>query len=192
MASFFEKTSKNWRSWFVDDNTASYAAMYRPSGSSSSRDSIEESDVSEGLIEKKSHSGLPRSKHREPWWKKTTVLVVIHMVLFTLYAAILFVVINRQIKAARLEGMPVCTSSGVPNFIYSYSDTNEAPAIPALKWEEHKFTLEDRIQEKGSFSGKPSADLDKAWHDLLNCELFSPTKSSFEFILTYSKTKISL
>ncbi|WQF90158.1 Putative mycotoxin biosynthesis protein UstYa [Colletotrichum destructivum] len=44
------------------------------------------------------------------------------------------------------------------------------PALSAVEWREHKLSLEDRIQEKGSFSGRPRPDLDKAWHDLLNAE----------------------
>ncbi|KAI9685222.1 MAG: hypothetical protein M1822_004595 [Bathelium mastoideum] len=45
-----------------------------------------------------------------------------------------------------------------------------APAIEALEYEEHVFSFEDRIQEHSSFSGKPSPELDKSWHDLLNAE----------------------
>lgn len=55
----------------------------------------------------------------------------------------------------------------------TWSETDgetKAPAVEAVEWEAHKFSLEDRIQEKGSFSGKPRPDLDEAWHDLLNGE----------------------
>ncbi|KAI1829089.1 hypothetical protein DTO013E5_9787 [Penicillium roqueforti] len=84
--------------------------------------------------------------------KKTTVLMVGHMMLFTVYAIVFFVVVSQKSKSAREQGLPI------------------SPAIPAIRYEARKFTLEDCIQEKGSFSGKPSAEVDKAWHDLLNTE----------------------
>lgn len=43
-----------------------------------------------------------------------------------------------------------------------------AIAADAVFWEEKKFPWGDRIQEKSKYSGKPSPELDKAWHDLLN------------------------
>jgi hypothetical protein len=43
-----------------------------------------------------------------------------------------------------------------------------APASEAIVYEAHKFSLEDRIQERGAYSGKPRPELDQAWHDLLN------------------------
>lgn len=45
-----------------------------------------------------------------------------------------------------------------------------APAREAVHYEERPFTLGDRIQEHSIFSGKPSEELDLAWHNLLNCE----------------------
>ncbi|TQV91039.1 tat pathway signal sequence [Cordyceps javanica] len=152
--SSFKQNVKDWCYRFFDHQPAQRATMYMPSGNSSSRDSLDASsdDVGEGLIEKQGHSRLPRLVYREPWWKRTSVLVIGHMVLFTVYAAVLFAVLKSKKSSARMEGMPI------------------SPAIPAIKWEEHKFSLEDKIQEKGSFSGKPNADLDKAWHDLLNYE----------------------
>ncbi|KAJ4163953.1 hypothetical protein LMH87_005650 [Akanthomyces muscarius] len=150
----FQENVKGWYSRLFDHQPVQYATMYMPSGNSSSRDSLDAAsdDVGKGLIEKDRYSHLPLSAHHEPWWKRTTVLVISHMVLLTVYAAVLFVVVNSRTKSARMEGMPV------------------SPAISALKWEKHKFSLEDRIQEKGSYSGKPNAELDKAWHDLLNYE----------------------
>jgi hypothetical protein len=46
--------------------------------------------------------------------------------------------------------------------------TQTAPAFEAISWEKKEFFMGDRIQEKSKFSGKPSPELDKAWHDLLN------------------------
>ena len=46
--------------------------------------------------------------------------------------------------------------------------TVPAIAADAVFWEEKKFPWGDRIQEKSMYSGKPSPELDKAWHDLLN------------------------
>ena len=42
-----------------------------------------------------------------------------------------------------------------------------APASEAIIYEEHKFSLESRIQEHGVYSGRPTPGLDQAWHDLL-------------------------
>jgi hypothetical protein len=43
-----------------------------------------------------------------------------------------------------------------------------AIAIDAVFWEEKVFLWGDKIQEKSKYSGKPSPELDQAWHDLLN------------------------
>lgn len=48
--------------------------------------------------------------------------------------------------------------------------THLAPAREAILYEERSFTLGDKIQEKGIYSGKPSAELDLAWHNLLDSE----------------------
>ena len=45
-----------------------------------------------------------------------------------------------------------------------------APAREAVLYEQRPFTLGDRIQEHSIYSGKPSAELDLAWHNLLDCE----------------------
>lgn len=47
---------------------------------------------------------------------------------------------------------------------------NTAPAVHVLEYENREFIQEDRIQENGRYAGKPSPELDKAWHDLLNCK----------------------
>ena len=51
--------------------------------------------------------------------------------------------------------------------------TVTAPAREAVVWEERRFVMGDRIQEKSEYSGKPSPALDKAWHDLLNGTVYS-------------------
>ncbi|KAF2139772.1 uncharacterized protein K452DRAFT_352505 [Aplosporella prunicola CBS 121167] len=85
-------------------------------------------------------------------WSRYRNLIIAHIVLFFVYAAVLVSVASRRSKSPRDSGLPF------------------SPAIEALEFEEHKFSLEDRIQERGSFSGKPSPQLDQAWHDLLNYE----------------------
>ena len=49
-----------------------------------------------------------------------------------------------------------------------------APAREAIIYEERTFTTGDRIQEHSMYSGKPSAELDLAWHNLLNSIYNSP------------------
>ena len=106
----FKENVKSWCSRLFDQKPVQYATMYMPSGNSSSRDSLDAAsdDVGKELIEKDMYSRLPLSAHREPWWKRTTVLVISHMVLFTVYAAVLFAVVSSKTKSARMEGMPVC------------------------------------------------------------------------------------
>ncbi|KAG5912571.1 hypothetical protein E4U53_005272, partial [Claviceps sorghi] len=142
MVSFFHRASTDWRSWLLDQKPARYAIMDNTSGGSSSRASLD--DDTEGLMEK-------RAPRHDPWWKRTEVLAAGHLVLFAVYAGSLYAAIRGRADW-RTKELPV------------------SPAVSAIEWEQHKFTLEDRIQEKGSFSGRPSADLDKAWHDLLNYE----------------------
>ncbi|KAK8150886.1 hypothetical protein G3M48_004563 [Beauveria asiatica] len=81
-----------------------------------------------------------------------------HVLLFTIYALILFVVINKRAGFT--------TGGGA------------APAAPVLRWEAQKFILEERIQEKGSLSGKPNTHLDEGWHDLFNCQSSESFKKS--------------
>lgn len=45
-----------------------------------------------------------------------------------------------------------------------------APVREAILYEERSFTLGDKIQEKGIYSGRPNAELDLAWHNLLENE----------------------
>lgn len=189
--SSFQENVKSWYSRLFVRKPVQYATMYMPSANSSSRDSIDagSDDVGKELIEKDKYSRLSLKARREPWWKRTSVLIISHMVLFTVYAAVLFAVVSSKTKNARMEGMPVCESGAFPP--YDNTDVSEAPAISALKWEKHKFSLEDRIQEKGSYSGKPNAELDKAWHDLLNCEPKCDGAPKLRRILISLQTKIS-
>lgn len=189
--SSFQENVKGWYSRLFVHKPIQYATMYMPSGNSSSRDSIDAAsdDVGKELIEKDKYSHLSLTARREPWWKRTNVLIISHMILFTVYAAVLFAVVSSKTKNARMEGMPVCESSAFPP--YFNTDVYEAPAISALKWEKHKFSLEDRIQEKGSYSGKPNAELDKAWHDLLNCEPRCDGEPKLRGILINLQTKTS-
>jgi len=45
---------------------------------------------------------------------------------------------------------------------------NAAPAGNAIEWQTKQFVRGDIVQEASQYSGKPSQEVDKAWHDLLN------------------------
>ncbi|KAK6846221.1 hypothetical protein PG989_013985 [Apiospora arundinis] len=50
------------------------------------------------------------------------------------------------------------------------SSLPHSPGVEALTWEPKNFRAEDKIQETGKYAGKPSPELDRRWHDLLNAE----------------------
>ncbi|THC91034.1 hypothetical protein EYZ11_009516 [Aspergillus tanneri] len=94
--------------------------------------------------------GLAPHRHLR-WWQKGRWLIMGHVILFAIYGAVLAAVAKNGLDPRR-NGLPL------------------SPAVTAVQWENHKFSLEDHITEDGRFVGKPSPALDKAWHDLLNAE----------------------
>lgn len=75
--------------------------------------------------------------------------------------------------------MPACADSMVPDWYYVRTEVaaasecmliHIAPVREAILYEERSFTLGDKIQEKGIYSGRPNAELDLAWHNLLENE----------------------
>jgi len=137
-----------------------------------------EASLARGSEERSSGDGF-LEKRRHEWgdeapptiWKNRQFLAA-HFMLFAIYLFILLFVTNGKSISMRKYGMPycMCQCSILQSFrarlltIFS----REAPAVDAVAYEETYFTLEDRIQEGGVFSGKPRPELDRAWHDLLN------------------------
>ncbi|CZS88194.1 hypothetical protein WAI453_000614 [Rhynchosporium graminicola] len=116
---------------------------YSPSLSSSDEGS------SSSFVEK----SVPFGSLRRSIWQRYRSLLIAHFILFIIYGLTIYLVATRkELKFSRKHGLPF------------------SPAIEALEFSEQTFTLEARVQEQGSFSGKPSATLDKAWHDLLDPE----------------------
>lgn len=128
-----------------------------------------------------SNDGLDKEfplSSKKSLWRCYHRFIVAHLVLFGLYGVVLFLVATHRPKDLRSQGMPFSQCPIIVLTIFCYvvwldanSGESLAPAVEALQWEEHTFTLEDRVQERGSFSGKPNPSLDKAWHDLLNGKL---------------------
>ncbi|KAI0013866.1 hypothetical protein F4779DRAFT_624984 [Xylariaceae sp. FL0662B] len=125
-----------------------YARIARSESSpSASRQSYEKSSK-DRLLEEES---LPNHYNRQPFWRSTWVWAF-HISIFCLYILVLILVTTTKTGRVKYQGLPF------------------SPAVEALEYQDTIFTLEDKIQEKSRFSGRPSANLDKAWHDLLNAE----------------------
>lgn len=110
-------------------------------------------------------------EQRPPFWRRHRNMLLVQVVLLALYTLAMYFV-AAKIRSQSLHGPnlircthPVDWQSRVNELLLL---TEIAPAGEAVIWEEHEFTLGDRIQEKSKYSGKPSPALDKAWHDLLN------------------------
>jgi hypothetical protein len=114
------------------------------------RNSMSE-DSKDGLLHKDRIEAYERPR---TFWSRNGRFILIQVALLTLYTAAAF------LMSARASGRCV---RGQP--------LSHSPASDAVVWEERRFVLGDRIQEKGIYSGKPRPELDKAWHDLLNGEL---------------------
>jgi len=109
----------------------------------------EDGQSKDGLLEKEQNFYVQRPS----FWRSYRNFILVQIVILALYTLASGIVVAK-IRSQSLHG---------PNLIHS-------PAAEAVLWEERKFTLGDRIQEKSKFSGKPSPAVDKAWHDLLNAE----------------------
>ncbi|KAI0123401.1 hypothetical protein BJ170DRAFT_107728 [Xylariales sp. AK1849] len=156
--------------WGTKPQSAKYSSV--PGGASVSfqdRTSSDD-DSSDGLLEKGGSEPADIASPRQPIWRNSRFLAA-HGVLFSVYMFVLFLVANRNATSTRYSGMPF------------------SPARDILTYEDTAFTLEDRIQDGSLYTGKPSEQLDKAWHDLLNDEniLLEP-----EYIENYGRLDTSV
>jgi hypothetical protein len=103
-------------------------------------------------------NSFPLSGPKRPFWRRHTAIIIVHIILFSFYIVSLYFVAthHKPYKFTRKEGLPF------------------SPAIEALEYEEATFVFEEKVkvddQLRGAFAGKPSASIDKAWHDLLDPE----------------------
>ncbi|GJC97744.1 hypothetical protein ColKHC_06570 [Colletotrichum higginsianum] len=104
----------------------------------------------DGLLEKGRHTAhREAASPHQPLWRNGRFLAF-HVILFAIYLFVLSLVANAS--PPRYPGLPF------------------SPARSVVEYAEKGFDLEDRIQDGSLYTGKPSAQLDKAWHDLLNDE----------------------
>ncbi|KAI0505384.1 hypothetical protein F5B22DRAFT_628018 [Xylaria bambusicola] len=126
-------------------------------------------DSGESLLEKAGPCIGGKCCHR-PFYRDARFLVA-HFAIFSIYVFILLLV-GHSAQNLRYHGLP-------------YS-----PARGYITFQETSFSLEDRIQDHASpFTGKPSEEVDQAWHDLLNDEniLLEP-----EYIRHYNREDSSV
>ncbi|RFU79812.1 hypothetical protein TARUN_2407 [Trichoderma arundinaceum] len=111
-------------------------------------------DSEDGLLGQKEDRNYQPYKRDAPWCKPW--FWIIHLAILSLYATVFFVALDgrphQSLSQSYIESLP------------------QSPAIEGLEWRHVSFRAEDQIQEFGRFVGKPSPDIDKAWHDLLNAE----------------------
>ncbi|MCJ1403416.1 hypothetical protein MMC11_006639 [Xylographa trunciseda] len=140
--------------------------MY-PFTSKSSEDKIDYSPMRESSDEGSSDELLEKEPQlqvsRRSIWKRYTPLILAHCLIFSVYLASLYFVAT-SFSQRRLNG---------PGLVYS-------PAREAVLYEERPFTLGDKIQEHSIYSGRPSPELDLAWHNLLNAENIRLSPSTME------------
>jgi hypothetical protein len=148
------------------------------------RTSTDEGSDESSLLEKPGKS----SKRRSGFLRRHGGMILTQVVLLTLYTLVMYLV------ATKVQSDGCKSQTRMKNCKSHYTSllpkreiltVSIAPANDAVVWEERKFVLGDRIQEKSIYSGAPSSELDKAWHDLLNGErvhgshpLDHPTNSS--------------
>ncbi|TIC91776.1 Oxidase ustYa [Colletotrichum higginsianum] len=110
----------------------------------------EDHNSDDGLLEKGRHTAhREAASPHQPLWRNGRFLAF-HVILFAIYLFVLSLVANAS--PPRYPGLPF------------------SPARSVVEYAEKGFDLEDRIQDGSLYTGKPSAQLDKAWHDLLNDE----------------------
>ena len=148
---------------YMESKKSNNEFQYTPARTSS--DEGEGSQSSDGLLEKDTIR-LPKKRS---FLKRYTPLIVFHSVIFIIYLFFLYLVASLYASHERLNGagLVFCTCFH-PCCILARILILVAPAREAVLYEERPFTLGDRIQEKSEYSGKPSAELDLAWHNLLN------------------------
>ncbi|PGH14927.1 hypothetical protein AJ79_02790 [Helicocarpus griseus UAMH5409] len=152
--------------WYKDRKHYAHETSETPS-CSPGRESLEKGPEDGPLEEMQYHELLKR----DTWWKSKCFLIIANILLFALYGASLVTLWESKNSCSRRDGLP-------------YS-----PAANILEWQEIQFSLESRITEEGTFSGKPSTELDKAWHDLLKAEniMIEP-----KYINHYARADISV
>ncbi|POR31948.1 Uncharacterized protein TPAR_07844 [Tolypocladium paradoxum] len=138
-----------WFTFRVKTESSSLPRGLRAFWDRASSDS--DSDSGDRLLEKRGQDGEHdgRLRPQEPLWRNRWFLAS-HGAMLAIYLFVLALVARGKDSSARSYGMP-------------YS-----PAVDVVMYEDTRFTLEDRVTDRGIYSGKPSAKLDKAWHDLLN------------------------
>ncbi|KAH0541627.1 hypothetical protein FGG08_003917 [Glutinoglossum americanum] len=105
-------------------------------------------DSSDGLLEDKAFRPLRQKRSVwQSWWP----FIIVHLVIFTIYAGILYAVASNA-RAQALRG---------PGLLFS-------PAREAVIYEETTYV--ENSQEHGPFSGYPREEIDQNWRDLLNAE----------------------
>lgn len=111
--------------------------------------------------------------------ERTPTFLITRSVILVLYiAGVVLVTQNGRQCIAHQDILPFCEVRTWPPYIQIWSleerkycaIPSAAPVRSAIQGREHNLSVGDRIQEKGSFSGRPRPDLDEAWHDLLNGE----------------------
>ncbi|KAE8451798.1 hypothetical protein EG329_002638 [Mollisiaceae sp. DMI_Dod_QoI] len=109
----------------------------------------EDDSSKDGFFEKE--SALYQSE--SSFWRRHRMMIIVQLIILGLWTLVMYFM-ALQIRWLSIHG---------PNLIHSI-------AAEAVFWEERRFPWGDRIQENSIYSGKPSPELDKAWHDLLNAE----------------------
>ncbi|KAK2752399.1 hypothetical protein FQN55_007439 [Onygenales sp. PD_40] len=164
--------------WYKGRDEYQYRVPESPD--SSPRDESLEKRSEDGLLDDLRDHAFP--KHRA-LWQNGRVMIIAHVLLLTVYAAGLAAVWKAKTTNLRREGHNAIREAN------KKADGPIAPAANILEWKDTVFTLEDRITDRGSFVGKPSPEVDKAWHDLLNDEniMVEP-----EYIKHYGREDISV
>ncbi|KAI3325011.1 hypothetical protein HD806DRAFT_491733 [Xylariaceae sp. AK1471] len=133
----------------IGNRNSQYSSLPDAAFSNTSRSSIDRNS-DDVLLEKEGVGRRGRSVNT-PFWRSLNFWIV-HTVIFGVYILGLLLATNSGRGCPRDQGLPF------------------SPAVEALEYRDTTFTLEDKIQEKSRFTGRPSPELDQAWHDLLNAE----------------------
>ncbi|KAK1574211.1 uncharacterized protein LY79DRAFT_524431 [Colletotrichum navitas] len=144
---FFQKLGQ--RIWLPKTKAGgNYSSILGGMTTDGHRISVDENS-DDGLLEKGQTAHREAASRQLPLWRNGRFLAF-HVILFAIYLLILSLVANAY--PPQYPGLPF------------------SPARSVVEYAEKGFDLEDRIQDGSLYTGKPSAQLDKAWHDLLNDE----------------------
>ncbi|KAK1981467.1 hypothetical protein LZ30DRAFT_592653 [Colletotrichum cereale] len=145
--SFFQMLGQ--RTWLAKPTPGGdYSSILGRTTAAGHRISLDDNS-DDGLLEKGGATHREKASTHQPFWKNARFLAF-HVILFAVYLFILFLVANANPR--RYPGLPF------------------SPARSVVEYAERGFDLEDRIQDGSLYTGQPSPQLDKAWHDLLNDE----------------------